>query len=144
MTSSRAEWWLVVVLRFGAAVLMLAALAVVIPFAWMAAIHDLFGQGTLPELPLVGYLTRSVSAFYAYHGALIWLLSFDVRRYEKVIRFMAWANVAFGLLLVGIDVFVGMPWWWTATEGPIVAGFGGVVLALQRYAAEPGTGAPPR
>src|SRR5438105_4967507 len=99
---SKAEWALIVVLRFGAAVLMLAALAMVMPFSWMTAIHDLLGQGTLPNMPVIQYLTRSVSAFYAYHGALVLLLSLDVRRYAAVIRFMAWGNMVFGVLLLGL------------------------------------------
>ncbi len=125
---------LVIVLRFGAVVLLLAAVAVVMPFSWMATVHDLFGHGTLPDLPVVQYLTRSVSAFYAYHGALVLLLSSDVRRYAAVVRFLGWANVVFGGVLLILDVCVGMPWFWTAAEGPGVAGFGLVVLALLRRA----------
>src|SRR5262249_30254362 len=117
---SKAEWALIVVLRFGAAVLMLAAVAVVMPVSWMTATHDLFGQGPLPDMPIVQYLTRSVSAFYAYHGALMLVLSFDVRRYAGVIRFMAWGNVVFGALLLGLDLWCGMPWLWTLVEGPSV------------------------
>jgi hypothetical protein len=129
---SKSEWALIVVLRFGAAVLMLAALAVVMPFSWMTGIHDLLGQGPLPDMPIVQYLTRSVSAFYAYHGALLILLSFDVRRYAAVIRFLGWGNVVFGVLLVVLDVWAGMPWYWTLLEGPSVIAFGLVVVLLQR------------
>src|SRR5262245_4028744 len=129
---SKTERALVVVLRCGAVVLLLAALAVFMPFPWMREIHDLFGQGTLADVPIVGYLTRSVAAFYAYHGALVLLLSFDVRRYAAVIRFLAWANVVFGVVLAVIDVWVGMPVFWTMLEGPGVIGFGLVVLLLAR------------
>jgi hypothetical protein len=128
---TKAEWALIVVLRCGAAVLMLAALAVVMPFSWMAATHELLGLGTLPDIPLIQYLTRSVSAFYAYHGVLILLLSFDVRRYAPVIRFIAWTTVVCGGLLLALDLWCGMPWFWTLAEGPSVVAFGLLLVLLR-------------
>ena len=41
------------------------AVFVVVPYAWMNAIHQWLGLGTLPDTPVVGYLARSTSAFYA-------------------------------------------------------------------------------
>ncbi len=41
---------------------MLTALgAVVMPFDWMNVIHRQAGLGELPDVPIVGYLTRSIS-----------------------------------------------------------------------------------
>jgi hypothetical protein len=130
---TKSERALVVVLRVGAVLLLLAAPAAVMPFSWMAVIHDLFGQGPLPDQPVVQYLARSASALYAYHGAVVLLLSFDVRRYLKVIRFMAWANVTFGGVVLVIDVATGMPPWWTLLEGPGIGGFGLAVVLLARH-----------
>ena len=51
---------------------MLTALgAVVMPFELMNVIHQQMGLGELPHVPIVGYLTRSISALYALHGALL-------------------------------------------------------------------------
>lgn len=47
-----------------------AAFVVVVPYAWMNAIHQWLGLATLPDAPVVGYLARSTSAFYALFGGL--------------------------------------------------------------------------
>ena len=44
-------------------------------------IHRQVGLGELPQVPIVGYLTRSISALYALHGALLVFMAGDVRRY---------------------------------------------------------------
>ena len=66
-----------------------------------AAAHASLGLGPMPQGPLVGYLIRSASALYALHGALALFLSFDVRRYWRVITFLA-APMRIGTTLVGI------------------------------------------
>lgn len=38
---------------------LLAVAAVVMPYAWMNAIHQWLGMGRLPSDPIVGYLARS-------------------------------------------------------------------------------------
>jgi len=117
---------------------MLTALgAVVMPFDWMNSIHQQLGLGELPRAPIVGYLTRSISAFYALHGALLIFLAQDVRRYRLVVRFLAVAGILFGALMLGIDRAVGMPVAWTAQEGPFVIVFGAVFLWLTRQKPSP-------
>ncbi len=112
---------------------MLTALgAVVMPFDWMDSIHRQLGLGELPQAPIVGYLTRSISALYALFGALLIFLAQDVRRYRLVVRFLAVISVVFGALMLGIDCAVGMPLGWTAQEGPSVILFGGVFFWLTR------------
>jgi hypothetical protein len=87
---------------------MLAALgAVVMPFDWMNSIHQQLGLGSLPNVPIVGYLTRSISTLYALHGALLIFLA--TRRYLPVVRFLAVTDAVFGALMLGIDWAVGMP-----------------------------------
>ena len=36
-------------------------------------------------------------------------------------------------VLIGVDVHAGMPWWWTAGEGPPVIAAGAVMLYLLRF-----------
>jgi hypothetical protein len=123
---------LALVLRLFGAVDLLAALAVFLPWEWMAQAHARLGLGELPPAPVVGYLARSASALYALHGALILFVSFDTGRYARLITFLAAAAVVHGAVLVGIDAATRMPAWWTASEGPAVAAMGIVVLVLQR------------
>ncbi len=110
---------------------MLTALgAVVMPYDWMNSIHRQVGLGELPQAPIVGYLTRSISALYALYGGLLIFLANDVRRYRLVVRFLAVTGVLFGALMLGIDYAVGMPVGWTAQEGPSVIVFGAVFFWL--------------
>src|SRR5687768_13106421 len=73
-------------LRWTAALLLLALPAVVLPHAWMDAIHQWLGLGPLPELPMVAYLARSESALYGVLAALYWHAAGDVRRYLPLLR----------------------------------------------------------
>ncbi|MCL4785396.1 MAG: hypothetical protein KJ070_01180 [Verrucomicrobia bacterium] len=86
--------------------------------------------GELPHVPIVGYLTRSLSAIYALHGALLVFIASDVRRFLPVVRFLAVAGVVFGAVMLGIDYFVGMSVPWMVGEGPSVVVFSAVILWL--------------
>ncbi len=117
---NRHERILVWLMRLGGAVMLTAVGAVVMPYEWMNVIHQRVGLGELPRVPIVGYLTRSISALYALHGALLVFLAGDLRRYLPVVRFLAIAGAIFGALVLGIDWAVGMPCVWTLGEGPYV------------------------
>lgn len=129
MTANRA---LVIFLRIYAAVAGSAVIAVFMPRAAMEYIHQAMGLGPLPQGPVFEYLARSISALYALHGAFVLLLSSDVRRFQTIIRFFGIAYIVLGLILLGIDLHVGLPWIWTLVEGPTVMAIGATILALQR------------
>jgi hypothetical protein len=129
---NRTEKILAWLLRVGGAVMLVALVAVFMPFEWMDSIHRQTGLGELPHVPIVGYLTRSISAFYALHGALLLFLARDVSRHLPVVRFLAVAGIVFGVLLLGLDWAVEMPALWTLGEGPWVMVLSGVVLWFTR------------
>jgi hypothetical protein len=126
----RAEKILAVVLRVTAGVLLLALAPVFFPQAWMAAINRAAGLGELPDTAIVGYLTRSLSAMYAFHGALVFYVSLDVRRYRPFIICLAQLGMIFGAFMLSLDIRLGMPAYWTVCEGPFIFGLSGVILAL--------------
>ncbi|MBI5690486.1 MAG: hypothetical protein HZC55_10355 [Verrucomicrobia bacterium] len=109
------------ILRLVGSAALLAVLAVVMPYEMMDAIHGRLGLGRLPADPIVGYLARSLSAFYALVGALMWMLSGDVRRHRPTILFLGGAFIVFGIVLVGVDWVEGLPLWWRCGEGPWVS-----------------------
>ncbi len=131
---TRTEKWLAWLLRLNAVILLLALPAVFLPTEQMMLIHRWLHLGEFPSPaePLVGYLTRSLSLLYTYHGLLLLLLSFDVRRYRPVILLLGAGNLAFGISVVGIDLAVQMPWFWTLGEGLSLGINGGLLLALIR------------
>lgn len=115
-------------LRISGCVSGLAVFAVVMPYCWMNAIHQWLGMGKLPDEPIVGYLARSTSAFYALLGGLLWVVSFHLRRNRLVLRYLGIAMVLFGIALFGVDLVEGMPLFWKVCEGPINIAFGIVIL----------------
>lgn len=111
---------------------LLALPFVFIPDAWMDAIHRWLGMGALPPEPVVGYLARSASFFYAMLGGLLWVVSFDLRRHRPVAIYLAGAFLAFGCVLLAVDWLQGMPLWWTLGEGGFNIAVGAVGLLLVR------------
>jgi hypothetical protein len=127
-----AERKLMLFLRFVGGVMVLAFVAVVMPFGWMDAIHRLAGLGALPNAPIVHYLTRSASTLYAGYGLVLWFYSRDVKRYRPAIQFQGRLAMGFGVIMLAVDLMAGMPWHWTAMEGPVVIVLGLVITALVR------------
>ena len=115
-------------LRLAGGSMLFAMIFVVAPESWMIAIHEALDMGTLPTVPVVGYLARSLSAFYAMFGGLFLLASFDVVRHRTVLVYLSWATTVFGAVMIGIDLFEGMPTSWTLSEGPFVILFGLALL----------------
>jgi hypothetical protein len=126
----RAETVLLILLRFGGLITLAAVFFVFVPFEWMQRIAVGLTLAEPAETPLAHYLTRSLSAMYAVHGALVFYLSFDVARYAAVARFAGAVGVVMGALLLGIDLHAGMPAFWTAGEGPFVILFGGAIYVV--------------
>jgi hypothetical protein len=104
----------------------------VMPVCWMDAAHRLLGMGPLPAGPVVGYLARSTSAFYAMVGGLLILVSFDIARHRRALAYLGAVHVAFGLALLATDIAEGMPLFWTLAEGPANAAIGVGILVLLR------------
>lgn len=124
MTAANAERVLVFLLRLGGVATCLAAFAIVMPTAWMEGIHARLGLGELPQAPIVEYLTRSLSALYAMHGALLLIIATDVRRYRPLVVWAALSSAGFGAIVLAIDLHAGLPTWWVLIEGPPLLGLG--------------------
>jgi hypothetical protein len=86
---------LVLVLRGTAVLLLLAFVGAALPESWMKAVHEWGGLGPWPGGPLLVYLARAVSILYGFLGLVALYLSFNVRRYLPLIRFMAIASFPF-------------------------------------------------
>lgn len=115
---------------------MLALPAVFLPVTAMNYFHGQLGLGPLPEGPIVQYLARSLSAFYAAFGSLTLLLATDIKRYAPLITWWGIVALVFGGLLAGIDTMAGMPTSWMLGEVVFLACAGAAVLLLQWRSAE--------
>jgi len=62
----------------------------------------------------------------------MWVVSMDPRRHRAVLIYLGVSNILFGAIMVGVDIVEGLPAHWSCTEGPIVIGFGAVILWLIR------------
>jgi hypothetical protein len=129
---TRADKALVIVLRVLGVSTLFALVAVFIPLSWMAAVHSWLGLGDMPNAPVVEYLARSVSTFYALLGALCLVISYNLERYRPLAGFLGVAFILIGLVLLGVDLGGGMPWSWLAVEGPKEIGIGVLLYFLAR------------
>jgi hypothetical protein len=127
----------VLLLRFLGVGSLFALVAVFMPSSWMAAAHRWLGLGEMPTGPVVEYLARSLSTFYALVGALCLVVASDLGRYRPLVRFLGVAFALMSLALLGVDLAAGMPWWWSASEGPGGVAFGVLLLVLTRPGHKP-------
>jgi hypothetical protein len=114
-----------------------ALVPVLMPMSWMAAAHRWLGLGEMPTGPIVEYLARSLSAFYALVGALCVAMASDLDRYRPLVRFFGVCLALLGIVFTGVDLAAGMPWWWTALEGPGAVPVGALVYYLARPVPKP-------
>jgi hypothetical protein len=129
---TKPEKALTVFLRVIGGAALLALAAVVMPLSSMVSIHRWLDLGGVPITPAVEYLARSVSAFYALFGALCLFLSSDLPRHRPIVRFLGVLGAFTGVIIIGIDVAAGMPWWWTAFEGPPTIPAAALIFFLAR------------
>lgn len=129
---NRAEQTLTVTLRIIGVAALCAIPAIFFPYSWMNVIHQYAGLGVLPDAPIVSYLSRSLSLFYAGHGAIALYAASDVRRHHGLVKLLGWLFLVTGLTILGIDVHAGMPALWTVSESPFAIAVGGLVIVLQR------------
>ena len=136
-----AERILKLILRLTGAVCLLAIIAVYMPPSWMAVGHEWSGLGEFPDSPIVEYLARATSAFYAMFGGLLLLAASDVRRHSRVIAYAAWMGIVYGVTMSLINMCIGMPWYWALGEVATAAPLGAVILLLLRAARRAGSAA---
>lgn len=126
------EQALVILLRVGGTLMSIAFLAIFLPVPTMAAIHEGLGLGEFPAVPITDYLSRSIAAFYGFHGVLLWIVSTDVKRFDPLVAYVGVMNLVLGAMLIAIDLYAGMPSWWTLGEGPPVIVTGALILFLRQ------------
>ena len=124
--------YLRLLLRLGGGLLVTAFLAVLLPVDWMASTHQWLGMGELPRAPVVDYLARSVAALYGFHGILLFVIARDPARYRAIVRYLAFMNLALGMMLIAIGLQAGLPLFWTLVEGPSVLLVGVLLHVLNR------------
>ena len=140
----RNEWMLVWLLRLTAAAMLLAVVPALMPMAWMDWAHRRMGLGPMPDGPVVEYLARSTSAFYAMFGGLLWLVSCDVRRHGVVLRYVAWVGAGFSIFITAVDALAGLPALWTWSEGPLTLLVCVAILVLESRVRRAATAVPPK
>ena len=47
-----------------------------------------------------------------------------------MVRFLGLAFALMSVVLLGVDLAAGMPWWWSASEGPGGVVFGALLFVL--------------
>lgn len=113
---SRPFRWLVLVLRGTSVLFLLAFVGAALPENWMKAVYEWGELGSWPGGPLLVYLVRVVSILYGFLGLLALYLSFNVRRYRPLIRFIAIVSFAFAPVMFWVIWAAGLPTVWAVSE----------------------------
>ena len=129
--ADRVLTWL---MRINAVMLLFAVVAVFFPTDLMAECNTHLGLEPFHRSPLTEYLTRSISAMYAMHGAMVLAISTDVRRYRPLIRWVYVMHLTFAVTMVGIDLYAGMPTHWIMGEGGTIGTVAIAALLVNRWA----------
>jgi hypothetical protein len=132
---STPDRWLKLLLRLGGGVMLPALPASLLPVSWMAAAHAWLGLGQFPDGPIVIYLARSIALLYAMLGGLKIVTATNPPQFRAIIRYLAIVEMCFGAAMLPIDLLAGMPWHWTALEGPPVIALSAVIYLLNEKAA---------
>jgi len=127
---NQSQQHLSILLRLMGSASLFAILFIMAPYSWMDEIHQGLGMGRLPDEPVVGYLARSTSAFYAILGGLLWVVSFDLPRFRPILIYLGITITVFGVMLGIVDWVERLPKFWAYWEGPFVTIFGLVVLVF--------------
>ena len=96
----------------------------------MSQIHSWLGLGEMNEDPILIYLARSTSLMYAVHGAVQVFTGLKIERLWPLVWLLGVLHVLIGCTMLFVDLNAGMPTYWTAGEGPPVAGLGLLILYL--------------
>jgi hypothetical protein len=140
-----AERRLALLLRLIGGICLLALIPLWMPRSWIDVGHRWLGLGEFPTGPIAEYLARSVSALSAFYGGLLVALSFDVRRYEPLIRYQAVAIMVLSACGVVVGGWAGMPLWFVGGDAVACWAYCIPLLMLagrvQRGGAEPGAAA---
>jgi hypothetical protein len=59
----------------------------------------------------------------------------DWERYRPLVRFLGPAFALMSVVVLGVDLAAGPPWWWSESEGPGGVVFGALLFVLVRSAA---------
>ena len=121
---------LIIILRVSGLLLITAFIFLFVPYEIMAQIHKQIGLGHFPQIPILAYLARSVSLFYAIHGAIILFISFDINKYSQILKLLCYLGILFGICLFFIDLNAPMPSYWTYGEGPLAVILSLIILVL--------------
>ena len=140
---------LVLVLRATAVLFLLALVGAVLPESWMKVVYEWGELGPWPGGALLVYLARAVSVLYAFYGILTLYLSFDVRRYLPLIRFMAIIGFPFAPVMFVVIWAAGLPAVWAVSETTSILVISALWYAASKpakltNAAEPGAADPVR
>jgi hypothetical protein len=119
-------------------ILLTAVPCACLSYSAMDSVHQSLGLGTLPDGPMTLYLARSASVLYASIGPVYLFLARDPMVYSALLRLLGTIKIFLGASLVAIDVAAGLPWFWTAWEGPFVAAWGVGLLLLVGRRLHPG------
>lgn len=117
-------------LRIAGTIEILAFISVFMPRSWMVAGHTFLGLGEFPDGPLIDFMIRQSSYVYGIQGVLMWILSFDPKRFLPIIMYIGISFTIAGPIFLWINTTSALPFYITLMDSGSVFCFGIILLWL--------------
>ena len=106
-----------VVLRVSAVATLIAVPAIFVPRLAISTLVEIFVLEKQSSTPLLVYMMAGGSAVFVVQGVLMLVMSFDIARYQMIIRVVAWGFLICSPLFVWIHMQAKTPMWWMWMDG---------------------------
>ena len=113
---------------------LLSVVGLFLPLSAFESIAGFFGVETLPDSPLVMYVTRTVSAMSVGIGVFFIILALNPMKYGVLVPFSGIAAILIGVVCFITGLAEGMPAAWFLGDTLSCAVLGVLIVVFWRYA----------
>ena len=127
-------WALEICLWIAGFLCLLAGVGMVLPFSGWTSVVKFFGVDSLPDSPVLMYMTRLLCATYVGIGVFFIILALDPVRYGIMVPFAGVAAVLLGLACAIVGLAAKMPALWFLSDSLFSLVLGVLILLFWKMA----------
>ena len=124
----------------GAVACLLSVFGLFLTISMVESIATMLGMDTFPDIPVIIYAVRLMSATYMAIGAFLLILALDPIKYGVLVPFSGAAAVFLAIVCFVYGLLAGMSWIWFVGDSLFCMAFGVLILVFWRRAVAEGDG----
>ncbi|MEE8203192.1 MAG: hypothetical protein V3S95_03815 [Alphaproteobacteria bacterium] len=123
------------ILYFFAALFVVTAIFVVLPWSTFNAFVGWFGPYAYPDEPLIQYSIKAMLALFFWIGVLMFVVVARPEKYPTILLVFVWLFLSFAVIALGLGWTYGVPWFFyiDAVSSAVI---GALFLAYRAQAAK--------